>query len=159
MYTIDISKYSTKNGCNTVITLPTTHKHPSSGAKWPSHIAVTVNSNAEFHLMAVNPIITCDSRNLVPKYCQGLEYSAFYTASPIYVESLPSGPNTTLPCLPFHMHSAQIISTFLTSSIHIGLSSAKCKWVWKQHAMLPDPLADLTGASKYFQDAFRPPWS
>jgi hypothetical protein len=40
-----------------MITTPTRHKHPSSGANRPSDVGVTVNINAEFNLMAVNPII------------------------------------------------------------------------------------------------------
>jgi hypothetical protein len=35
-------------------------------------------------------------------------------------------------------------------SVDSLLSSAKCKSVWKQHAILPDTPGDLTSASKYF---------
>jgi len=71
IYTIDSSKYCAKNKCNTMITVPRRHKHSLSGANRPSHIAVIVNINAKFNLMAVNPIIEYFSRDLVPKYCQG----------------------------------------------------------------------------------------
>jgi len=50
IYTIDGSKYCAKNECNTTITAPRRHKHPSSGANTPSDFAVTVNINAEFNL-------------------------------------------------------------------------------------------------------------
>jgi len=99
--TIDGSKYCAKNKCNTIITLPRRHKHPSSSANRPSDVAVTVNINAEFNLMAVNPIIECFSRDLVPEYYQGSESSAVYTAPPLFVESLPGRSNMSLPCLPF----------------------------------------------------------
>jgi len=119
--TIDGSKYCAKNKCNTIITLPRRHKHPSSSANRPSDVAVTVNINAEFNLMAVNPIIECFSRDLVPEYYQGSESSAVYTAPPLFVESLPGRSNMSLLCLPLHMHAKVIIPTFLTSTINIGL--------------------------------------
>jgi hypothetical protein len=40
-------------------TTPRSHKHPSSGANRPSDVHVTVNLNAEFNLMTVDPIIEC----------------------------------------------------------------------------------------------------
>jgi len=76
IYTIDASKYSAKNKCNTMITPPRRHKHPSSSANTSSDIAVTVNINAEFNLMAVNPTIECISMNLTLKYCHGSESCA-----------------------------------------------------------------------------------
>jgi len=50
IYTIDGLKYCAKNECNTMITAPRWHKHPSSGANRPSDVAVRVNINAEFNL-------------------------------------------------------------------------------------------------------------
>jgi hypothetical protein len=66
IYTIDGSMYCAKNKCNTMIIVPRRHQHTSSGANRPSDVAVTVNFNAEFNLMPVNPIIECISRDLVP---------------------------------------------------------------------------------------------
>jgi len=57
IYTIDGSKYCANKVCNTMIPMPKWRKHPSSGANRPSDVGVTVNINAEFDLMAVNPII------------------------------------------------------------------------------------------------------
>jgi hypothetical protein len=56
IYTIDGWKYCGKNKPNRMISATRMHKHPSSGANWASDVAVTVNFNAEFSLMAVNPI-------------------------------------------------------------------------------------------------------
>ena len=42
-----------------MIITPRRLKHPSSGANRPSDVAVTVNINAEFDLMAVNLINEC----------------------------------------------------------------------------------------------------
>jgi hypothetical protein len=53
-----------------MIIAPRRHPHPSSGANRPPDIAVTVNFDAEFNLMPVNPIIECFSKDLVPEYCQ-----------------------------------------------------------------------------------------
>jgi len=50
LYTIDGLKYCAKNKCNTTITAPRRHKHPSSRANRSSDVAVTVNINAEFNL-------------------------------------------------------------------------------------------------------------
>jgi len=108
-----------------MITATRTHKYPSSGANRPSDIAVTVNINAEFNLMTVNPIIECYSRDLVPEYYQGLESTVVYTAPPSPVQTLPGPSNWSLPCLPLHMHAQAIILTFLTSNIYIGLCLPK----------------------------------
>jgi len=104
-----------------MIIAPRRHQHPSSGASRPSDVAVTVNINAEFNLMPVNPIIECFSRDLVPEYCQGLEASAVSSAPPFFVESLLGRSNRSLPHLPLHMHAEEIILTFLTSNIYIRL--------------------------------------
>jgi hypothetical protein len=72
-----------------MITAPRRHKHPSSSANRSSGIGVTVNANAEFNLMAVNPIIECFSWDLLTKYCHGLESSAVPTAPPFLFETLP----------------------------------------------------------------------
>jgi len=71
--------------------------------------------------MAVNPMIECYSRDRVPKYCHGVQSSALYTAPLFFVESLPGRSNWSLPCLPFHIHAGEIIPSFLTSNINIGL--------------------------------------
>jgi len=68
IYTIDGSKYCAPKECDTRITVPRRQKHPSSDPNRPSDIAVTVNINAEYNLMAVNSIIECVSRYLVPDY-------------------------------------------------------------------------------------------
>jgi len=84
-------------------------------------MGVTVNINAEFTLMAVNPIIECFSRDLVTEYCQGLESSMVYTAPPFSVETLPGHSNRSQLRLPLPMHAHESIPTFLTSNIYIGL--------------------------------------
>jgi len=112
IYTIDSSKYCAKNECNTMITAPRRHKHPSSSANRSSDVGVTVNINAELNLMAVNPIIECFSRDLVTEYCQGLESSAIYNAPPFFVETLPGRSNRSLPRLPLHMYAEGIIPAF-----------------------------------------------
>jgi len=118
IYTIDDSKYCTKTKWNTMITAPRRHKHPSSGANRPSDIAVTVNINAQFNLMAVNPIIEYFSRDLVPEYCQGLESSAVYTAPPFFVETLSGRWNKNKPRLPLHMHVQGTNPACLMSNIY-----------------------------------------
>ena len=75
--------------------------------------------------MAVNPIIECIWRDLVPKYCQGLESSAIYTVPPIVVEYVHGSSNKSLPQVPLHMHAEDIIPTFLTWNIYIGISLPK----------------------------------
>jgi len=75
--------------------------------------------------MAVNPIIECFWRDLVPEYCQGLESTAVYTAPPFVVESVHVRSNRSLPHLPLHMHAEVIIPAFLTSNIYIGICLPK----------------------------------
>jgi hypothetical protein len=70
--------------------------------------------------MAVDPWIEYFSRDLVPKYCQGLESCADYTAPPFLVKSPPGRSNSSLPRLLLRMQPEDIIPTLLTSSIHIG---------------------------------------
>jgi len=125
IYTIDGSKYCVKNECNTMITVLRRHKHPSSSANRPPDVALTVNMNAEFNLMAVNPIIECNSRDLISEYCQGIESSMVFTATPFFVKTLPGLSNRSLPHLPLHMLVQVIISTFLMSNIYIGLCHPK----------------------------------
>ena len=108
-----------------MIIAPGRHKHPSSGANRPSDVAVTVNINAEFNLIAVNPIIECFSRDLVTEYCQGSQSSAVHTAPPFFVETLHGRSNWSLPRLLLLMHAQAIIPTFLTSKIYIGLCISK----------------------------------
>jgi len=119
IHRIDGSKYCAIIECNTMIIAPRMLQHPSSGANRPSDIAVTVNFNAEFNLMAVNPVIECFSRDLIPKYCQGLKSTVVYIAPPFFVESLHGRSNRSLPHLPLHIHAEEIISTFLTSNLYI----------------------------------------
>jgi hypothetical protein len=104
---------------------PRRHQHPSSGAYRPSDVAVTVNLNAEFNLMPGNPMIECFSRDLVPEYCQDFEASAVSTAPLFFVESLHGRSSRSLPHLPLHMQAEEIIPTFLTSNIYIGLCLPK----------------------------------
>jgi len=108
-----------------MIPVPRRHKHPSSGANRPSDIGVTVNINAEFNLMAVNPVIECVSRDLVAEYCHSLESSAVHPVPPFLVETLPGRSNRSLPCLLLHMHAQAIIPTFSTSIIYVGLCLPK----------------------------------
>jgi hypothetical protein len=70
--------------------------------------------------MAVNPIVECFWRDLVPEYCHGLESSAVNTAPLFFVEYLQGRSNQSLPRLPLHMHAEEIIRTVLKSNIHIG---------------------------------------
>jgi len=104
-----------------MITAPRRHKHHSSHATRPSEVAVTVNIDAEFNVMAVNPSIECFSRDLIPEYCHGLEFSVVYTLPLFWVESLPGRSNTCLPPLTLPMHAEEINPTFLTLDIHFGL--------------------------------------
>jgi len=89
----------------------------------PSDIAVTVSINAVSNLMAVHPMIECFSRDLVPKYCQGLESAAVYIAPPIFAESMPGRSNRSLPSLPLDMHSEEITAMFLVVNIYCTLPS------------------------------------
>jgi len=71
--------------------------------------------------MAVNVIIEYFWRNLVAGYCQGLESSAVYIAPPFLVQSVHGRSNRSLPRLLLHIHSEDIIPTFLKSNIYIGI--------------------------------------
>jgi hypothetical protein len=51
-----------------MIIVPRRHEHPSSGAIRPPDVAISVNLNAEFNLMSVNPIIVYVSRDLISEY-------------------------------------------------------------------------------------------
>jgi len=62
--------------------------------------------------MAVNPIIECFWRDLIPEYCRGLESSQGYSAPPFLFESIHGRSNRSLPCLPLHMHPEDMIATF-----------------------------------------------
>ena len=75
--------------------------------------------------MAVNHLNECFSRDLITKYCQGLESSAVYTVPPCFVKTHPGHSSRSLPHLPFHMHAQAIIPTFLTLNIYIGVCLAK----------------------------------
>jgi hypothetical protein len=61
---------------------PRRHQHLPSGANQPSDVGVTVNINAEFNLVAGNPIIEFVSRDLITESCKGLVSSAVYTVPP-----------------------------------------------------------------------------
>jgi len=76
---IDGLMYCAKNECNSMITAPRRHKHPSSGAHRLRDVAVTVNIKAQFNLMAVNPIIEYFLSDLVPEYSLDSESSLVYT--------------------------------------------------------------------------------
>jgi len=75
--------------------------------------------------MAVNPIIECFWRDLIPAYCVGLETSAFYTEPPFFVESVHGRSNWSLPRLPLHMHVEDIIPTVLNWNIYIWICLRK----------------------------------
>jgi hypothetical protein len=116
-----------------MISSPSRHKLPSSGAIWPSDIAVRVNIKTEFNLMAVYPIIECFSRDLAPKYCQYLQPCTVYTAPPFFVQTLPGRVKWRLLCLPLHLQALEIIPTFITLNIYIGLylpESLVLTWLW-----------------------------
>ena len=117
--------YGAKNECNTMITVPRWQKHTSSGANRSSNVVVTVNINAEFNLMPFNLIIQFFSRDLVTNHSQGLESDTVYTASHIFVETLPGHSNRSLSCLLLHMHLQAIIHAFLTWNVNIELCSPK----------------------------------
>jgi hypothetical protein len=92
--------------------------------------------------MAVNPIIECFGRDLVPEYSQRLESSAVYTAPPFFVECVHGRSNRRLPPLPLHAHADDIIPTFLTSNIYIGIYLAKALtltplWSYEMLEVLP----------------------
>jgi len=87
IYKIDGSKHSAKIKCNTMISVPRRHKHTSSGANRPSHVAVTVNINALDNLSSIWWQLT-----LWLKACQGV-------TSPRIV-AVWSVAQSTL-CLPF----------------------------------------------------------
>jgi len=57
----------------------------------------------------------------------GVEASAVTTAPPFLVESLHGRSNSSLPRLPLHMHTEDIIPTCLTSNIYIGLCLPKAR--------------------------------
>jgi len=71
--------------------------------------------------MAVDPIIECFSRHLLPEYCQGLDSCAVNTAASFLVESIDGCPNSSLPGLQSNTHADKMIRTFLTSNIYITL--------------------------------------
>ena len=75
--------------------------------------------------MAVNPVIECFRRDLVPEYCHGLESSAIYTVPLYFVESVHGRPKRSLPHLPLHKHAEDSIPTFSTSNIYIGICLPK----------------------------------
>jgi len=125
IYRIDCLKYCAKNECYTLILAPRRYMHPSSGANSPLDIPITVNINAEFNLMTVNPIIECVWRDLIPEYSHCLQSSAVYTAPPCFVKFFPGRSNRSLPCQPFHMHAEETISTFLMSNIYFRHCVAK----------------------------------
>jgi len=108
-----------------MITVPRRPKHPSRGARRPSDIAVSPNINAEFNLMAVNPIIGWFSTDLIPEYCHDFDSSAVYTPPPFSVEYVPGLLNRNLPRPPWHMHAEEIIPTFLRLNIDIKLCLPK----------------------------------
>ena len=96
--------------------------------------------------MAVNRMIECFSRDLVPVYHHGLESGAVYTASPFCVESLHGHSNRSLPRLSLHIHAEEIIPIFLKWNIYIALclpkaltlhdsSRTKCSKSWES----PEP--------------------
>ena len=92
--------------------------------------------------MAVNHIIECFRRDLVPEYCQGLESSTVYTAPPIFVESVQGRWNRSLPRLPLHRHAEDIIPTFLTSNIYVRICLPKALtltglWSYELFEVLP----------------------
>jgi len=75
--------------------------------------------------MAVDHIIVSFSRDLIPKYCHGLQTTAVHSAHHIFVESLPGRSNRSLPRLRLPMDVEKIIDTFSTSNIYIALCLPK----------------------------------
>jgi len=113
--------YCPKNKCNAVIIARRRHRYPSSGANKPSDVVVTVNVNAEFNLMPVNPIIEWFWRDPIPEHCQVLDASVISTGPPSLVEGLDGRTNRSVPRLPLQMHANESIATCLTSNIYLGL--------------------------------------
>jgi len=72
-------------------------------------------------MIAVNPIIECFWRDLVPKYCQGVQSSAVYTGPPFFVDSVHGRPYWSLPCVLLHLHAEDMVPTILTLIIYIGI--------------------------------------
>jgi len=75
--------------------------------------------------MAVDPIIECFLRDLIPKVCQGSEFNTIYTASLFSDEFLHGHSTRSLPRLPLNMDAEEFNPTFLMSNIYIGLSLPK----------------------------------
>jgi len=75
--------------------------------------------------MAVNNIIECFWRDLVPEDREGLESSVVYTAPPIVVESVHGRSNRSLVRLLLHMHAEDTIPAFLMSNIYIRICLPK----------------------------------
>jgi hypothetical protein len=90
---INGSKHCAKTKCNTMITTPRWHMHPSSGANRPSDVVLTVNIKDDINQMAAEPKIEWCSRDFVPEYCHCLDPSTIYTAPPCVVEFLPGRSN------------------------------------------------------------------
>jgi len=84
-----------------------------------------VNFNAGYNLLAVNPIVECFTRDLVPEYCQGLESSMVNTPPPFFKQSLHGCSNRSLSRLPLHIHVEEIILIYSTLNINIGLCIPK----------------------------------
>jgi len=92
--------------------------------------------------MAVNPIIEFFSRDQVPKYCQSEESSTDYTSPPWFLEYLLCHSKSNLPHLVLHKHAEEVIPTFVTSIIDIGLclpEAVKLSWLrsYKLFQVLP----------------------
>jgi len=123
-----------------MIFAPTRHKHPSSGANWPSDVAVTVIINTEYNMRALWWLLTPRSNTfqgiLSPSIVTSdsdLESSMVYTVLPCFFESLPGSSNRRLSYLLLHMYAEEIIPAFLTSNIYIRPCFVKALtliWLW-----------------------------
>jgi len=70
--------------------------------------------------MALNRILECFSRDLIPEYCHGLESRVVYTAPPFLVQSLNGCSNRSEPPLPMHLDAEHFSPTFRMLIIYIG---------------------------------------
>jgi len=75
--------------------------------------------------MAVDKVIECIWMDLVPEYCQSSDSGTVYTAPPIVVRSVHGSSNRHVPRLALHMRAEDVIPTFITSIIDIGICFPK----------------------------------
>lgn len=86
-----------------------------------------------FILRAINATIKWFPRDVVPKYCHDIEFSAFYTVRPGLVKSLTGPLYYSLPLLLLHKNGEEIIPIVLVSDTNNRLWDAiACTLTWLQ---------------------------